>query len=115
LLDYLNSAQLSEWEAYDRLDPIGTWRGDFGTAQIISVMINIANALYPEKGHEPVVVSPIDFMPDWTGEKEVETVKQQDPEVMKQILLGMVKSVQKKNDFDKKNQRPPTRLKKKGE
>jgi hypothetical protein len=96
----------------NRLDPIGTWRSDFRTAQLISVIINIVNVLYAKEGHKPETVAPIDFMPDWTGEGEEEVIKQQDPEEMKQILLGIVKSVQKKNEKEQGSQKPPTKLRK---
>lgn len=69
MLDQLTSAQLSEWEAYDRIDPVGTWRGDFQTAQILTLLTNMYNALHTK---ETKKVDVMEFMPNWTGEREEE-------------------------------------------
>ena len=90
----------------DRLDPIGKWRDDFNTAKLMSVIINIVNVLYPKKGHKPEVVSPIDFMPDWTGEEEEDMVKRQPIDEMKQIFLGLSKLPAKRLEVANK---PPVR------
>ena len=86
--------QISEWEAYDRLDPIGEWRADFRIAQLRATIVNIAKELYPEKGVKPVLVTPLEMMPDWDGTEEKEVV-QQSVEEQKRILFGIA-NVQKK-------------------
>ena len=93
-MDQLTSAQLSEWEAYDRLDPIGKWRDEYSFAVLDSLIINIVGRLYAKKGHTPKEFSPMDFMPNWSGEKKVE--KKQSVEEMKQALLSIANSVNKK-------------------
>ena len=94
LLDHLTSAQLSEWEAYDRLDPVGTWREDFRMANIICYIVNTARSIHGKKGIK--MTTPIDFMPQWDEEGERDTVKTQSVEEMKQILLGLGKMKFKK-------------------
>lgn len=87
MLNELTSVQLSEWEAYDRLDPIGEWRADFRTASLISKIVNIAQAIWGEEGVEMTV--PLDFMPEWDKEDSIEPKKQQTVEEMKQVMLSM--------------------------
>jgi len=99
-LDSLTSAQLSEWEAYDKLDPIGTWRDDYRLAVLDSLLVNIVSRLYAKKGHTPKEVSPTEFMPNWSGEKKI--AKPQTMEEMKSILLSLAKSQNKL--MDKKEQ-----------
>jgi hypothetical protein len=94
LLDQLTSKQLSEWEAYDKIDPIGTWRDDFRLAKIESLITNIVQQLYAKKGVKPVVTTPIDFMVDWTAEEKVK--EQQSVEDMKAVLMGIANNQNKK-------------------
>ena len=63
-MDQLTFFQISEWEAYDRIDPIGDWRDDFRGAKLESLLVNIVNQLFAKKGHTPVITSPLDFMMD---------------------------------------------------
>lgn len=103
LLDQLTSKQISEWEAYDRIDPIGSWRDDFRIAALESLITNIVQQLYAKKGSTPVTTTPLDFMVDWTGDK-VKEPKKQSVEDMKKILLGMAKNQNKKVETQS---RPP--------
>jgi hypothetical protein len=66
-LDQISSAQLSEWEAYDRIDPIGTFREDIRTSQILALLNNMYNMIYTK---EKKTYEISDFMPDWTGERK---------------------------------------------
>ena len=95
LLDRLTSRQISEWEAYDRIDPIGEWVKDFRFAVLDSLIINIVQKLFPKKGATAKDINPIEFMPDWLGErgevKEAQTVGE-----MKDILFGIAKAQNKK-------------------
>jgi hypothetical protein len=73
-----------EWEAYDKLDPIGEWRDDFRMAKIESLLVNIVNALYHKQGDVPLVTSPIDFMVRWGEEvEETEPIKQSAEDMLK--------------------------------
>jgi hypothetical protein len=89
-LDTLSLVQLQEWEAYDTLDPVGTWRDDFRMAKVESLIVNISNAIHHKKNVTPAITSPIDFMVDWTGEEKPEA-KKQSVEEMKEIFVSMAK------------------------
>lgn len=41
LLHRLSSKELTDWTAYDQLEPIGSLRDDYHTAQICAVLANI--------------------------------------------------------------------------
>ena len=69
MLDKLTAYELAEWEAYDRIDPIGAWRDDFRGAKLESLILNIVNQLFAEKGKKPHVTTALDFMPDWSGDR----------------------------------------------
>jgi len=111
-LDQLSAFQISEWEAVDRIDPIGTWREDFREAKLEAMLVNIVSRLYAKKGHTPEMVNPIDFMPDWTGDR-VNVLKQQSMEDIKRTMLAIAKVQNKKVVAQKKHDEPPTKLKKK--
>ena len=77
LNDLLTPAQINEWEAYDRLDPIGEWRADFRMAKMASV---ITNLFYWAHGKpETESTSANDFMPKWW---EDASKKEDDPNVI---------------------------------
>jgi hypothetical protein len=101
--------QISEWEAYDKIDPIGTWRDDFRMANLMSHITNIVNALYATKGNQATMVNPMDFMPDWAGDRP--KVKKQSVEEMKEIFLAIAKDqnarVKKEKEIAKTLNRPP--------
>jgi len=88
LLDQLTSAQLSEWEAYDRLDPVGSWRSDFMVAKLMSLIENIARTLYGGEGVK--MTTPKDYMPEWGMKPEKTAGKEkQSMEEMKQIMFSI--------------------------
>jgi len=99
-LDQLTSAQVTEWEAHDQLDPIGKWRDEYSFAVLDSLIINIVSRLYAKKGHTPKEVLPTEFMPNWSGEKKI--ARKQSVEEMKQALMALAKSVSKRADPKKK-------------
>jgi hypothetical protein len=85
-LDHLSSYQLSEWEAFDKLDPIGSWREDFRMSFIAAVLTNLTIAVNGKKGAKLSV--PLDFMPEWDSDGKGE-LKRQTPEEMKEILQAI--------------------------
>lgn len=99
-MDQLTSAQVTEWEAHDQLDPIGKWRDEYSFAVLDSLIINIVSRLYAKKGHTPKEVLPTEFMPNWSGEKKI--ARKQSVEEMKQALMALAKSVSKRADPKKK-------------
>ncbi len=92
-MDQLRSSQLSEWEAYDRLDPVGTWRDDFRMAYLSSIVTNLVISVYGTGGTEMKV--PLDFMPDWMKDSPDE-VKKQSVEEQKAILYDIARSQKRK-------------------
>jgi hypothetical protein len=57
LLDRVSSAELTEWLAFDRVEPIGAWRTDYNMAMLCALFAN-ANR---KKGSKPFKT--VDFMP----------------------------------------------------
>jgi len=94
--------QLIEWEAYDRLDPIGTWRDDFRIAALDTIVTNLAIDIHGKKGSKHKEIS--DFMPDWSGEGKVK--KMQSVEEMKEFLLGFAKKQNKRIGIQSKKVTP---------
>ena len=113
-MDSLTSAQLSEWEAYDRIDPIGSWRDDYRIAVLDALIVNIVSKLYAKKGQTPKEVLPTEFMPNWTGDKRIE--RKQSVQDMKQVLMNIAQAAKKKEKQDKKDEMrakiPPKSLQK---
>jgi hypothetical protein len=91
-LDQLTSKQLSEWEAYDRLDPIGTWRDDFRMSFMASLLTNLTIKVNGRKGAALTNVK--DFLLDWSGDLKIG--KQQSIEDMKTVLLQIAKDQNRK-------------------
>jgi hypothetical protein len=112
-LDQITSTQLSEWEAYDKIDPVGSWRDDYRIAVLDSLIVNIVSKLYAKKGYSPKEVLPTDFMPSWAGEKRIE--QKQSVTDMKQVLMSIAAVANKKEDSDKLDimrlKRPPMAFK----
>jgi hypothetical protein len=108
-LDKLTGYELAEWEAYDRIDPTGSWRADFRGAKLESLILNIVNQLYAEKGKKPQVTTALDFMPDWTGDR-AEEKKISTPEDILSLFRGIAASQKKKKEIVSK---PPTKREKK--
>lgn len=91
LLQDLTAYQLAEWEAFNQLDPIGSFRADYRMASICANETNVAIKINSTKKN-PKLVRPIDFMPDWDGSIGKEKNKKQSVEEMKAFLLGMASS-----------------------
>ena len=109
MLNELTSVQLSEWEAYGRLDPIGEWRADFRMAYLCTIVTNIARKVHGEKGAKMAV--PLDFIPEW-GKEDEELIVQtkQTAEEMRQLMLAITKTQNGKTK-KKKRTTPPKRKK----
>ena len=108
LLDNLTSEQLSEWEAYNKLEPIGEWLNDFRTAKLESTMVNIARTTHGKKGI--AMTRPLDFMPEWDPEgQSKDKVRKQSPEEIKAYLLNFAKihNAQLEKKQAKKRATPP--------
>jgi hypothetical protein len=108
-LDQLTLTQLQEWEAYDRLDPIGSWREDFRMAFLASLITNLTISTHGKPNAKQTTLE--EFMPDWdvTGPKKV---KQQTVEEMKKVFEDIVNSQKKKAGIQP--MQPPTKKQKNG-
>lgn len=106
----MTSTQLSEWQAYDRLEPIGEERGDFRMAFLSSLMTNITRKIYGTKGCKMTV--PSDFMPEWDKDPNEELIpEQQSTDQMKEVMFGIVGRQNKRAQRERTlNTRPPKRI-----
>ena len=102
-MEQLTSTQLAEWEAYDKIDPVGEWREDYRMAYLACTVTNIVKQLYAEKGDKPKLSMPIDLMPIWDREafeagvgSGIEVDPQQDLNNLKTALLSIAHTQNKK-------------------
>ena len=103
MLDNLTSKQISEWDAYDRLDPIGTWRDDFRLAYLSSLITNIAISVHGKKGAK--LTQPADFMLEWGKEKK--EIEKQSVDQIKEFMMGFAKDQNRRVKADKRKTRQP--------
>ena len=95
---------MSEWEAYDRIDPIGTWREDFRMAFLSSLITNLTISVHGKKGTKMTNV--MDFLPIWDIQADKpKEVKIQSIEEMKKVFQEIARVHNKKARSLKK---PPT-------
>jgi len=80
----MTSAQLSEWEAFNSLEPIGEYRRDYRIAVLTSVIYNFASSFGSKTGRR-LVSKPQDFMA-WLEQPPQETEQEQTVDEMKQVL-----------------------------
>ena len=107
MLDQLTSKQISEWEAYDKLDPVGTWREDFRLAYLSSLVTNISIKVHGKSGAK--LTQPLDFMLEWGKEKE--EIVQQSVEQMKEFMLNFARNQNRRVKLEVVNTRPPRKKK----
>ena len=116
MLDELTSIQLSEWQVYDRLEPIGEDRADYRIAALSSLVMNIARAYSGMKGE---MTTPDMFMLEWdkdlNEEDEPRRPTQQSVEEQERIWLAIAseqnKRVKKQKEREKKLSKHPSKLK----
>lgn len=82
MLRRLSGRELTEWQAYYRLDPWGGGRDDANAAMIASCVVNMLRARGP-------AVSPADLMPKWGGGEER---PRQTPEEMMLIMRSYTRA-----------------------
>ena len=110
LLEKLTAKQITEWEAFNRIQPIGSRRMDFYFAQIMTSLHNIAIGFSGSKNIKQFTLE--DFVPNWTGIEEEEQVVVMSAEKMKQFFVEFAeihnKQVSKNKSRDSK---PPKSIK----
>lgn len=89
MLDQLNSYQISEWEAFNYLDPIGDERQDIHMAILATTIFNLAVDIHAKKGTKHREIT--DYLPNWGGDDEESEVKQSVDD-MKNTLLAFAKT-----------------------
>ena len=82
----LTSTQVSEWEAFDSLEPRETTKADYRVGLLCSTMVNIARSVWGKKGSFKAT-TPLDYMPNWDGKEE--EPKEQTVEEMKSVLFDI--------------------------
>lgn len=88
LVEDLTAFQLAEWEAFDKIDPLGSFRDDFRMATMCATNTNLAIQVNSSKKN-PKLTTALDFMPDWDGSLKERRNKKQSVEEMKALLLGI--------------------------
>ena len=85
----MTSAELTEWEAFDRINPIGPERIEL----MIGTLCAVAGSITSKKG-----LDPSKFIPDYEKafEKSLEEGRKQSPAEMKQVLLTVAEAHNKK-------------------
>lgn len=109
----MTSRQLSEWEAYDRIDPIGEYRDDIRLAYLSTLISNLTISVHGKAGARFQKLE--DHMIEWDLGKE-KPVQRQSVEEMKKALMSLAKSqnskIKKENDRWTRENRPPKRFRK---
>ena len=88
----MTALQLAEWEAYDKLEPIGEWRADFRVSFLASLLTNLVIQTMGKKGAKLTKIE--DFIFDWDG--SIAESKKQTPDQMKDILMAIAEMHNKK-------------------
>jgi len=95
---------MAEWEAYDKVQPIGAKRNDFYFAYAMMSLYNLMISAHGKKGSKQTKFE--DFYPNWTGEKE--EPQPMSTEQMKELLTAFAtqhnKNVRREN---KRNSKKP--------
>ena len=99
MLADLTSTQISEWQAYEKVDPIGEFRSDARTAMLLSHITNLFLKRFGKKGASES--KPIDYMPQW-DEQEVNENKAQSADEMKNVFQQIASKFGRKKKNNKK-------------
>lgn len=94
LLDELTSQQITEWLAYNEIEPIGDWVHELRFARLMALITNIFTKIFGKKGNTKQA-KPNDFMPPWY--QDIEKPKQQSLEEQKNILYMLAGLKDKKS------------------
>ena len=88
-MGHLTAGEIAEWEAYDRLDPIGDGRTDLHFAILMSQITNLFIGAYGKKGAK--FTRPEDYIIDWSGGGQEKNPVQQSVDDMKAFMLDFAK------------------------
>lgn len=94
----LTEKQLVEWEEYNKLEPIGSYKQDFHFANLCHLIVELAQSVWGGKKRRITTI--MDYMPHWftqykhrTGTASVRREPWQD---IKGKLMAMVASQKKR-------------------
>ena len=104
MLDQLTGIQLGEWEAYDRIEPVGEYRRDYRIASLTAMIYNVASSFGSGKHGKRKVAKPQDFMA-WLDSKPPEKTEKQSVSEMKKALYLIASSADPKKKKKKLFQR----------
>lgn len=99
LLEQITSEQLSEWEAYNRMEPIGEYRRDYRIAALSSLVYNFASSFGGKGKRKIAQIKDFMFFLEDEPPKEPE---QQSVEEMKAALYSIAATSKKKGPKGKK-------------
>jgi hypothetical protein len=100
-LDDLTAEQLTEWEVYNSIEPVGEFRGDLRIANLTSMLYNMISSFGSKKGRRHVS-KPADFMPFFKEDLEEKKDEPQSVEEMKSTLLSIASSLKNQEKKEKK-------------
>lgn len=93
LLLSLSASQQAEWEAYDRLEPIGGYREDYRFAQVCLMLHKLMQMQRGDGKHTRADIH--DFML-WGPERHVSITKRKSPEELKQMMMAVAQATKGK-------------------
>lgn len=87
LLEILTATQLAEWEAFDRLDPVGDWRGDFHSAQLLYTINSFIHKRFGKRGSEEPEFKK--YFPRWGDPTKPKQELSQQQQTVEEMKLAM--------------------------
>lgn len=111
LLEDLSAEQVTEWEAFNRIQPIGAKRMDFYFSYLMTAIHNIAVGFSGSKDAKQFKME--DFVPNWTGIEKEEESDVMSAEEMKDFWKSFADVHNKQVDKEQKQAiTPPRNVKK---
>ncbi len=109
MLDDLTADQVTEWAAYNELEPVGEYHRDYMHGQLMALIHNLAQSIYGKKGKRKTV-RPEDFLPwmDRAAEHSPQSKSkvQQSPDDIKSLFMDLKKTMpQKRGKKEKLHQK----------
>lgn len=97
LLEQLTSSQITEWWAYDTVDPIGERRDDYRFSYMFSLLTNLVIRATGKKNAKLTKVD--DFLFKWNApsEKQKQTVEEMTSRLLAFAKTNKLKVVKKEN------------------
>ena len=95
----LTSEQITEWIAYNEIDPIGEWRNDYRFAYLESLITNIVIKLFRRRGAKLTDVK--SFMPTWIKTEESKIFQSIDQ--MKEVVYNIARAFKNNKQIKSKN------------